>query len=154
MFKNVVCISCDWCFNSFTSGDDFCCLLVTFANSLDLDQARQKVKPDLDPNCLTLWWYSWKIFLKKVILKKKLTDVKKKKHAKLPSMQRVKGYWFSHSYFPMEYIKLIETKLFFLFFCFEKKKKTKKKNLFPPRISGPSCSKLRMSLVNISLKNY
>ena len=25
-----------------------CCLLITFANSLDPDQARQKVKPDLD----------------------------------------------------------------------------------------------------------
>ena len=26
----------------------------TFANSLDPDQARQNVWPDLDPNCLTL----------------------------------------------------------------------------------------------------
>ena len=32
---------------------DFCCLLITFANSLDPDQARQNVGPDLDPNCLT-----------------------------------------------------------------------------------------------------
>ena len=30
---------------------DFCCLVITFANSLDLDQARQNVGPDLDPNC-------------------------------------------------------------------------------------------------------
>ena len=30
---------------------------------------RQNVGPDLDPNCLTLWWYSWKIFLKKFIKK-------------------------------------------------------------------------------------
>ena len=29
-------------------------LLITFANSLDPDQARQNVGPDLDPNCLTL----------------------------------------------------------------------------------------------------
>ena len=29
-----------------------------FANSLGPDQARQNVGPDLDPNCLTLWWYS------------------------------------------------------------------------------------------------
>ena len=36
-----------------TSGN-FCRLLITFANSLDLDQARQNVRPDLDPNCLTL----------------------------------------------------------------------------------------------------
>ena len=30
------------------------CLLITFANSLDPDEARQNVGPDLDPNCLTL----------------------------------------------------------------------------------------------------
>ena len=29
-------------------------MLITFANSLNLDQARQNVGPDLDPNCLTL----------------------------------------------------------------------------------------------------
>ena len=29
-------------------------LLITFANSLDPDQDRQNVGPDLDPNCLTL----------------------------------------------------------------------------------------------------
>ena len=29
-------------------------LLITFANCLDHDQARQNVGPDLDPNCLTL----------------------------------------------------------------------------------------------------
>ena len=32
------------------------CLLITFANSLDPDQARQNVRPDLDPNCLTPGW--------------------------------------------------------------------------------------------------
>ena len=31
-----------------------CRLLTTFANSLDPDQARQDVGPDLDPNYLTL----------------------------------------------------------------------------------------------------
>ena len=35
-------------------------LLITFANSLDSEQAQQNVESDLDPNCLTLWWYSWK----------------------------------------------------------------------------------------------
>ena len=74
-------------FNSFpASGDfccllasgDFCCLLIIFANSLDPDQARQHVGPDLDPNCLTLWWYSWKIFLKKLVLKKKKSKNDKK----------------------------------------------------------------------------
>ena len=29
-------------------------LLITFANSLDLNQDRPKVDPDLGPNCLTL----------------------------------------------------------------------------------------------------
>ena len=33
------------------------CLLITIANSLDPDQARQNVGPDLDPNCLTPGWY-------------------------------------------------------------------------------------------------
>ena len=33
------------------------CLLITFANSLDPDQARQKVRPDLDLNFLTPEWY-------------------------------------------------------------------------------------------------
>ena len=40
-------------FNSLPASGDFCCLLITFANSLDPDQARQIVGPDLDPNCLT-----------------------------------------------------------------------------------------------------
>ena len=71
--------------NSFPAVGDFCLLLINFANSLDPDQAWQNVGPDLDPNCLTLWWYSWKIFLKKLILKK-FTDDKK---AELPSLQRV-----------------------------------------------------------------
>ena len=34
---------------------DYGRLLITFANSLDPDQDRQDVGPDLDPNCLTLW---------------------------------------------------------------------------------------------------
>ena len=41
-----------------------------YAHSLDPDQAWQNVRPGLDPNYLTLWWYSWKIFLKSLILKK------------------------------------------------------------------------------------
>ena len=32
----------------------WCCLLITFANSLESDQARQNVGPDQDSNCLTL----------------------------------------------------------------------------------------------------
>ena len=45
-------------FNSFPASGDFCRLLITFANSLDPGQAQQNVRPDLDPNCLTLRWYS------------------------------------------------------------------------------------------------
>ena len=44
-------------FNSLPPRVDFCCLLITFANSLDQDQASQNVGPDLDPNCLTPGWY-------------------------------------------------------------------------------------------------
>ena len=43
-------------FNSLPASGDFCHLLITFANSLDPDQARQNVGPDLDPNCLTPLW--------------------------------------------------------------------------------------------------
>ena len=40
--------------NSFSTSCDFGRLLITFANSLDPDQALENVRPDLDPNCLTL----------------------------------------------------------------------------------------------------
>ena len=55
--QKVVSTSC-LLFNSLPTRGDFCCLLITFANSLDLDQARQIVGPDLYPNCLTSEWYS------------------------------------------------------------------------------------------------
>ena len=68
--QNCICCSCEFCCNSFPASGDFCRLLITFANSLEPDQAWQNVGPDLDPNCLTLWWYSWKIFFKISIFKK------------------------------------------------------------------------------------
>ena len=37
---------------------EFDCMLTNSANSLDPDQARHDVEPDLDPNCLIHWWYS------------------------------------------------------------------------------------------------
>ena len=40
--------------HSLPASSKFCCLLITFANSLDPDQARENVGPDLDPSCLTL----------------------------------------------------------------------------------------------------
>ena len=79
--------------NSFPIGVDFCRLLIIFANSLDPDQARQNVGPDLDPNCLTLWWYSWKIFWKEFIFKKNPQTTKK--HAKLPACKELKAMWLS-----------------------------------------------------------
>ena len=40
-----------WAFNTFLASGYFCHLLIIFANSLDPDQDRQYVGPDLDPNC-------------------------------------------------------------------------------------------------------
>ena len=58
-----------------------CRLLITFANSLDPDQDRQNVGPDLYPNCLCRTH-----FLKKLILKK--FSRRQGKHEQLTSMQR------------------------------------------------------------------
>ena len=55
--------------NSLPAIGEFHHPLITFANSLDPDQDRQNVGPDLDPNCLILWLSSWKNFSKKSILK-------------------------------------------------------------------------------------
>ena len=54
------------------------------ANSLDPDQARQNVGPDLGPNCLTLM-----VFLKgymKTLFGKKSVEPRGQKHAKLPTV--------------------------------------------------------------------
>ena len=52
LLAKVLATSC-FAFNSLPTRGDFCCLIITFANSLDPDQAQQNVGPDLDPNCLT-----------------------------------------------------------------------------------------------------
>ena len=52
--------------NSVPASGDFCRLLITFASSLDPDQARQNVGPDLDPNCDALMVFL-NHFLKKLI---------------------------------------------------------------------------------------
>ena len=39
---------------SFLASGDFCCLLITFINSLDLDQDPQNIGPGLDLSRLTL----------------------------------------------------------------------------------------------------
>ena len=54
--EKVVSTSC-FVFNSLPARGTFGCLLITFANRLDPDQARQNVGPDLDPSCLTSGWY-------------------------------------------------------------------------------------------------
>ena len=41
-------------FNSFPTSGKLLLSVDNFANSLDPDQARQNMGPDLDPNCLTL----------------------------------------------------------------------------------------------------
>ena len=60
--------SCTSTFNSFITSSEICCLLITYASSLDPDQDRPKKK--------------------KLILKK--ASRRQEKHEKLPSMQRVK----------------------------------------------------------------
>ena len=50
--QKVVSRSCS-VFNSFPTSSDIYHLLITFANSLDPDQAQQNIWPDLDPNSLT-----------------------------------------------------------------------------------------------------
>ena len=62
--KNIPCCGGQIQLNSFPASGDFCCLPITFANSLDLDLARQNVGSELDPNCLTLM-----IFLTDIIEK-------------------------------------------------------------------------------------
>ena len=49
---------------------DFCCLLIAFANSLDLDQAGHFVWPDLDPNCFDTLMVSLKLVLKLLFFQK------------------------------------------------------------------------------------
>ena len=72
---------------SFRFSSSLCHLLITFANSLDPDQAWQNVRPDLYPNYLTIWWYSERIFWKSWFWKKSAYN---KKNAKLPRRQRDK----------------------------------------------------------------
>ena len=50
-----------WFLNSLLSSGDFCCWFIASENSLNPEQARQKVWPVLDSNCLTLM-----VFLKVV----------------------------------------------------------------------------------------
>ena len=69
----------------FLASDDFCRLLITFANSLDPEQDRQNVGPDLGPNRLVLLYCSLKC-IEKVYFEKKSAEnnksMKNTQHAK------------------------------------------------------------------------
>ena len=72
-------------FNSFPASDDFCRLLITFANSLDPDQDLQNVGPDLNPTCLTFLILFLKENLEIKFIEKSTDDSKNMKntqHAK------------------------------------------------------------------------
>ena len=53
---HIVCVSCEKesLFLTFLISTNFCRPLIIFAKSLDPDQDRQNVGPELDPNRLTL----------------------------------------------------------------------------------------------------
>ena len=61
-------------FISFPTNVNICGLLITFAKSLDPDQARHFVGPDLDPNCFGMLMVFQKYFFEKVNLKKKINQ--------------------------------------------------------------------------------
>ena len=63
--------------NSFPASGNFCHLLLTFASSLDPDQAQQNVGPDLDPNLFDTLMVFLKDFFEKVNLKKNPQMTKK-----------------------------------------------------------------------------
>ena len=63
-------------------------LLIIFPISLNPDQTRQNVGPDLDSNCLPFWWCS-KMFLKSEFCKKKITW-RQKCLKILPACKRIK----------------------------------------------------------------
>ena len=66
--------------NTFFDSGYFFRLLITFANSLDPDQDRQNVGPDLDPNYLTLIVFPKEIF-EKIFFENKVSR-QQQKHEK------------------------------------------------------------------------
>ena len=76
--------------NSLPTSHTFCRLLIIFANSLKPDRARHNVGPDLNPNCLALWWYSWNSFWKKLIFKKSADGRQKKIRKNFPTCKELK----------------------------------------------------------------
>ena len=84
--------------NSFPPSGNFCLLLITFVNSLDIDQAQQNFGPDLDPNCLMVFLKDF--FFEKVNLKKihrqqknnKKTKKKKQTKKKTKKKKNIQNY--------------------------------------------------------------
>ena len=71
---------------SFLASDDFCPLLITFANRLDPDHDQQNIGPDLF-KLFDILIVLVKIFFEKKIILKTVSR-QQQKHEKLPSMQR------------------------------------------------------------------
>ena len=63
--------------NSFLASGDFCCLLIAFANSLDLGQDRQNICAELDTDCFPLSDSVFvRVFEKVTFGKKSVDDIK------------------------------------------------------------------------------
>ena len=76
---------------SLPASGEFWCLLITIANRLDPVQDPKNESPDLDSNCLTLWFEFLKEFFKKVNFEKKSAD--DIKLWKTRQICRTKGYF-------------------------------------------------------------
>ena len=75
---------------TWSAREIFCRLLITFANSLYQDQARNNAGPGPDPKLLDTLMVVLKEFLSKNIILKKFWQTTKNQ-ANLPSMQMVKS---------------------------------------------------------------
>ena len=88
--------------NSLPASDNFCHLLIIFANSLDPDQDRQNVGLDQELNCLKYYYTEIFFFFKKVTFFKNVNRGQQK-HEKIPNIERL-NYMFvfvSGKYFIM-----------------------------------------------------
>ena len=87
-------------------------LQISFANSLDLDKFWQNIGHDVDPNCLTLWWCSWRVnhFIIYKVMKYRKIFIKYNayfKKAVFHSHENIKSYisqqWKYKLYFTSEF---------------------------------------------------
>ena len=130
-----------------------CPLLIMFANSLEPDQARHNVGPDVDPNCLILWLYSWKNFLKKLILKKISRRQKTKitQHAKCSLLWPNCRAWSGSKLFDTLIVFLKE---FFEKVNFEKNQQTTEDKNYPACQVFIAMTKLHCSPIHESYTGY